>query len=419
VRDPAELTAREALRAMRTGALSVERLACACLDRIAAREPAVRAWAFLDPDLVIARARALDAAPDKGPLHGLPIGVKDVIHTRDMPTRHNSPLFADAGFAPDAACVTLLRSAGALIFGKTETVEFAAIGSPAETRNPHDPARTPGGSSSGSAAAVADGHVPIALGTQTGGSIVRPASFCGVWAMKPTWGLVSNEGCKRFAPSLDTVGWFARSRDDLALMLDVLDSARPAPPSLERPLRIGLCRTPMWADADAATHAVFGAAVETLAKAGARVSDIGGDDLLAPLPALQRLIMRAEGRVSFQPERAGLGGAMSAMAEGVGVCSPGDLAEAGDAAAVARGAFDRLAAPFDAILTPSAVGEAPPGLATTGDLLFNGLWTLLHVPCVNVPGWRGPNGMPVGLTLVGARHSDRRVLAAARAFDAV
>jgi Asp-tRNA(Asn)/Glu-tRNA(Gln) amidotransferase A subunit family amidase len=423
--DTSMLTATQASTAIRTGALSVERLARDCLDRVAERNDVVQAWAYLDPDAVIAAARELDRSPVRGPLHGLPIGVKDVIHTRDMATRHNSSLYAEAGPSPDAACVAILRSAGALIFGKTTTVEFAAIGRPPATQNPHDPARTPGGSSSGSAAAVADGQAPLALGTQTGGSMIRPASFCGVWAMKPTWGRVSNEGCKRFSSILDTLGWYGRCAEDLALMLCVLDASPPSRCVIPNPstLRIAACKTPMWHRAEPETQAAFFAAIDTLNTAGVEISFIDGSDILAPLHDYQSTIMRADGRVAFKselrPDGSGLEGAMAAMANGQDVASHATYLEAFDGAAAARTAFDRLAAPFDAVLVPSAPGEAPEGLASTGDYIFNGTWTLLHTPCVNVPGWAGPHGMPVGLTLTGSRFSDWRVLGVAQALEAV
>jgi Asp-tRNA(Asn)/Glu-tRNA(Gln) amidotransferase A subunit family amidase len=349
--------------AMDRGDLTSETLTAACLGRIRDRDSDVQAWSWIDDDLAMTGARAADAArrhgSPLGPLHGLPIGVKDVMLTRDMPTQYNSPLYA--GFRPggDAACVAILRSAGAVMLGKTHTVEFAATGRPPPTRNPHDPSRTPGGSSSGSAAAVADRHVPLALGTQTGGSIVRPASYCGVWGLKPTWGLVSTEGCKAFAPSLDTVGWFARTVGDLDLLLDVFD----------------------------------------------------------PPPKLHGTVMRGEGRAAFLPQvRADpsrLHESIAAMVAGDTVVSRDALRGAYGLADKARVAFETAAAGFDAVLAPSAVDEAPVGLASTGGFGLNGGWTLLHGPVVNVPGLRGGHGMPVGVTLAGARFTDRRVLAVA------
>jgi Asp-tRNA(Asn)/Glu-tRNA(Gln) amidotransferase A subunit family amidase len=423
--DPYRLTATQAAERIRSGDLSAEALARSCLDRAAARDPDVRAWAFLDPEAVLAQARALDATPPKGPLHGVPIGVKDVILTRDMPTQYNSPFHKGSHPEVDAACVSLLRSAGAVVFGKTDTVEFAATGRKAATRNPHDLARTPGASSSGSAAAVADFHVPIALGTQTAGSMIRPASYCGVWALKPTWGLVSNEGAKRFAATLDTLGWFARGAADLGLMLDVFDPepAETVEPFDVRGARIAVCRTPAWDQAEPATRDALAAGAERLAATGAEVVDLTLPPLFDDAPATAMRIMAAEGRATFFPEyradRELLEEALRGMAENTAGISRADLVAAYDLAGRCREAFAQVAAPYDAVLTPSATGEAPVGLGFTGSPVFNAMWTLLHAPCVNVPGFVGPNGLPVGLTVTGPRFSDREVLAAAEAFGAV
>ncbi len=420
--EPHRMTAARASRLIRAGELSAEALTRACLDRAAARDGEVRAWAFLDPDLALAQARALDAAPSRGPLHGLPVGIKDVILTRDMPTRYNSPFHAGSWLAADAACVSLLRSAGAVVFGKTETVEFAATGRKAPTRNPHDLTRTPGASSSGSAAAVADFHAPLALGTQTAGSVIRPASYCGVWALKPTWGLASTEGAKRFAATLDTLGWFARSAEDLGLMLDVFDPdpSDAAAPFELRGARIGVCRTPSWDQAEPATRAALATGAERLAAAGARLVDLTLPPLFDDLPAAAMRIMSAEGRAAFLPEyRAApelLDEALLGIATNASGISRADLTDAYDLAGACRQAFASVAESFDAVLAPSTTGEAPVGLGFTGSPAFNALWTLLHTPCVNVPGLLGPNGMPVGLTVTGPRFSDRRVLEAAEAF---
>ncbi|WP_304175821.1 amidase [Phenylobacterium aquaticum] len=421
---PADLTAVEAVGRLRSGALSVEAFARACLERVAERDADIRAWTFLDPALVLAQARELDRAGPSGPLHGLPIGIKDVIATRDMPTQHNSPLYVGSHTHLDAACVSLLRSAGAVIFGKTDTVEFAATGRRALTRNPHDLSRTPGGSSSGSAAAVADFHVPMALGTQTGGSTVRPASFCGVPAIKPTFGLVSREGAKPYAPSLDTIGWFGRCVGDLGLLLDVFDPEPATATDFQlRGARIGLCRTPIWDRADPASQAALEAGAQALREAGAEVVDLHLPPAFAALPAQQILVMRAEGRFAFLAEHRAFPGRLEAslrdQVENLDGYSRADLVAAYDAAALGRIAFDRIAGGYDAVLTLSAVGEAPEGLKSVGDLAFNGLWTLLHTPCVNVPGFTGPQGLPIGLTVTGPRFADRQVLAAAEAFEAV
>jgi Asp-tRNA(Asn)/Glu-tRNA(Gln) amidotransferase A subunit family amidase len=250
--DLTQLTGGQAVALMQGGALSVVAYARSLLDHIARSEPGLQAWAWLDPALVEQNARALDRAGPHGALFGLPVAVKDVFLTRDMPTQYNAPGFE--GFWPrmDAAAVAILRAEGALIFGKTHTVEFGATGRVAPTTNPHDPGRTPGGSSSGSAAAVGGGHVPAALATQTAGSVIRPASFCGIYGLKPSWGLVSRDGCRPFAPSLDTVGWYGRSVADLAALYRALvrDARRPDAP--DRP-HVAVCRTAEFAHAEADT----------------------------------------------------------------------------------------------------------------------------------------------------------------------
>ena len=417
--DSAHLTAAETLAAIAEGSLSAQAHARDCLDRIAERDPAVRAWAFLDPARVMAAAEALDRAPAKGRLHGLAIGVKDVILTADMPTRYNAPRHRGDNARIDAACVALLRDAGALMLGKTHTVEYAATGRPPPTRNPHDHRRTPGGSSSGSAAAVADFHVSVTLGTQTGGSIIRPAAYCGVFGFKPTWGLVSREGAKAFAPTLDTVGWLARSASDLTLIYDVFDTEGGDGPDLDlRDMRIGVCRSPVWGQAQDATRRALATGVRRLRRDGARIEDLDLPDSFAHLVGDHGLIMAAEGRASFLPNYrdcpSRLHPSLRAMVENVAGLTGRDLAKAYDRAAAARANFDRIASGFDAILTPSVVGEAPIGLKATGPLTFNALWSLLHVPTINVPGLVGLKGLPVGLTVVGPRFADRQVLAAAR-----
>ncbi len=418
-RDPTDLTAAEACAQLQSGALTAERLARACLERIETRDADVRAWACVDPAMVVARARELDKQTTRGPLHGLPVGIKDVILTRDMPTQHNSPLYQGHHPGVDAACVSLLRSAGAVIFGKTDTVEFASTGRRALTRNPHNLAFGPGGSSSGSAAAVADRHVPLALGTQTAGSVVRPASFCGVWGMKPTWGLVSREGAKTNAYSLDTIGWFGRSTADLALIYDVYD---PEPSAIEplalRGARVAVCLTPVWDQASPETRKALEDGAAALRAAGAEVIDWDLPAGFGDLPELQVLVMRAEARSAFLADARAHPGqleeSLQAQVDNAFGYTRADLLRAYDTAAACRAEFDRLAADFDAVLAPSAPGIAPEGLASVGDPTFNGLWTLLHVPTVNVPGFSGPHGLPVGLTVTGPRFADRRVLAAAQ-----
>ena len=417
---PNRLGAAQAAAMIRAGTLTAERLARACLDRVAERDPDVRAWSFVDPAHVLRAARELDKQPPRGPLHGIPIGVKDMIDTADMPTQHNSPIYAGHRPAQDAAAVATLRAGGALILGKTDTTEFAAAGRTSATRHPHDPTRTPGGSSAGSAAAVADFQVPLALGTQTAGSTIRPASFCGVFALKPTWGAVSREGVKQYAPTLDTVSWFARGLDDLGLMCDVFglhdDAAvRPVPAS---GLRIALCRSPAWPAAGPGTPEALDDAAERLRQAGATVVGLELPQAFDGLGDAQRTIMLAEGRAAFlslarsHPHL--LHDDFLARAENREGITRGQLLAAYDHAARCRAEFDALAGGFDAVLTPSAVGEAPPGVHP-GNAVFNRMWTLLHVPCINIPGRRGPNGMPIGVTLTKPRFTDRQLLAVAAA----
>lgn len=382
----------------------------ACLTRIAKRDREVGAWAHIDADAAFAQSDRLDAATERGPLHGLPIGIKDVLTTFDMPTRYNCNLYREHFPKVDAACVKLLRQAGAVILGKTETVELASIGAPPRTRNPHALDHTPGGSSSGSAAAVADGQVPVAIGTQTGGSIIRPASYCGVWALKPSWGSACTEGAKPFAPSLDTIGWFGRDAADLELLFDAVVPGSAPPRPLKR--KIGVWRTGGWDRAELATRNALDTAAAQLRKLGFEIEDVTLP--LHDLADVHLALMRGEGRRSFLPEvRADAGRVHPRIVEMVRE-EPSDLQPAYNRAAEARLLFDDMALNYDAILSPSATGEAPFGLEFTGDLIFNGLFTLLHVPCVNLPLWTGPSGLPVGLTLSAGRGCDRHLLNVAR-----
>lgn len=422
---PAWMSAVEASASIAAGRLTAEALASACLDRVTERDDTVRAWTHVDPEMVLAHARALDAAPRKGPLHGIPVGIKDILLTRDMPTSYNSELFAGHFPRLDAAAVAVLREAGAVIFGKNDTVEFAVDGRRARTRNPHDPSRTPGGSSSGSAAAVADFQVPLSLGTQTGGSTIRPAAYCGVYGMKPTWNLVPHEGFKVCSASIDTIGFYARCAADLGLLCDAfeVDDGGFAPLEALEGARVGLCRTPVWAQALPETRAAMALAQGLLRKAGAEVVelDLGAD--FERLAAAHRTIMQSEMRSAFLPEHVRFGdrlypGLRDAMRNADGI-SRADQVRAYDLAARCRAAFDEIAAGLAFVVTPSVPGEAPAGLESTGTAVFNRMWTLLHVPCVNVPGFAGPNGMPVGLTVNGPRFADRRVLGAAELLGAL
>ena len=283
--------AAEAARAIADGRTTSEEAVGACLARIAEREDAVRAWAFLDPDLALAQARARDAAAKPaGPLHGVPVGIKDIFDTADMPTEMGSPIYAGHRPAADAAAVAILRSAGAVILGKTITAEFAGT-HPGPTTNPHDRTRTPGGSSQGSAASVADGMVPVALGTQTGGSVLRPSSYCGIVGFKPTFGTFNRAGIKFAAESLDTIGLHARKLEDIVLVRDVLTGREPkgiAP--LERPPRIGVCRTFLWHLAESETVSAIEEAADAIRKAGAVVDEIELPAAFAALTDARRAI---------------------------------------------------------------------------------------------------------------------------------
>ena len=416
---PNELDATQALALLRAGQMSVEEMARATLARVAARDEAVRGWAFLDPEAVLEKARALDAAPVKGPLHGIPVAVKDVILTQDMPTQHNSPLYRDSFPRLDAGCVKTLRAAGALIFGKTDTTEFASVTRRGTARHPQDPTRTPGGSSSGSAAVVADFQATLGLGTQTAGSTIRPGSFCGIYAMKPTWGAINREGLKMLALSLDTLGLYARSADDLALLAQVfaLEDKAPAPAFALKGARIAACRSPAWDKTEPASRDAFARGVDLLRAAGAEVEPLDLPPAFDRLPEHQATVMAGEARATFLSELRAQGDLLhddlKALAAGRGVTTAALLA-ALDIAAACRAQFDEIASHYDAVLTPSARGEAPQG-DTTGDAALNAMWTLLHAPVINVPGFKGPNGLPVGLSLTSARYTDRRLIAVAQA----
>ena len=414
-----ELTATRALELMQAGQLSVEELARVCLARIRERDPVVRGWVHLDPELVLRNARELDKREVKGPLHGIPIAVKDVIMTADMPTQHNSPLYKDSFPTVDAGCIKTLRAAGALIFGKTDTTEFAAVTRGGTARHPLDPNRTPGGSSSGSAAVVADSQVPIGLGTQTAGSTIRPGSFCGIYAMKPTWGAINREGLKMLALSLDTLGLFARSAEDLDLLADVfaLEDRAPVAPFALRGARIAACRSPAWDKTEPATREAFDRGISLLREVGAEVEPLDLPPAYSSLPDCCATVMAGEAQVSLlseiraQPEL--LHADLTAMAVNSKDVTKAALVAAYDAAAQCRIAFDEIAAGYDAVLTPSARGEAPVG-TTTGDAAVNAMWTLLHVPVISVPGFTGPSGLPVSLSLTSPRYTDRHLLQVAK-----
>ena len=417
--DPANLLAASvAVVRIAAGELTSEGLVRACLERIAERDADVGAWEHVDPEATIAEARARDTSPPLGPLHGLPVGVKDIIDTADMPTGYGSPIWRGHRPARDAACVALVRAVGGVILGKTVTTEFAYF-TPGRTANPHDLGRSPGGSSSGSAAAVADHMVPVALGTQTAGSIIRPAAFCGVVGYKPSFGTISRSGVLSFAESLDTVGALSRSVADAALLASV--AARRADllvPDTPGPVpRVGVHRTADWELVSAGSQAAVTDVARRLARAGAAVSDAVLPTWFAELPSAQATVMAFEAARAFAPELREHGARLSptlrALLDKGGGLSPKEYL---DALGLAQAGRQELAALFerhDLVLTPSAPGAAPPGLGATGDPVFNRTWTLLGTPCVQLPTGTSERGLPVGAQLVGRPGDDARVLAMA------
>lgn len=416
------------------GALRAVDLAQACLDRIAAIEPTIQAWAWLDGDHVMAQAQALDAhratGRPIGPLHGLPVGLKDVIDTARMPTVNGTEL--DAGRVPvaDAWLVGQLKAAGAIIMGKTVSTELAFL-HPGKTRNPYDPERTPGGSSSGSAAAVAAGMVPLAIGTQTGGSVIRPAAFCGVVGFKPTFGAIPRTGVLVQSPSLDTIGVFARTVEDAALVGEalfghhpadratrpmphprLLETARSAPPVVPT---LAFVRPPGFDTADEVTKAAFAELVETL---GERCFEAPLPNAFDEAATIRERINFAEmARHYFTYERRGRDRLSPVMQETLdaGKAIPArDYIAALDWPDVLNAGLEEIFDRCDAIVTPATLGPAPVGLAGTGSPLFNGLWTLCGTPAVTVPLMADAGGLPMGVQLVGRRGDDARLLRTAR-----
>jgi Asp-tRNA(Asn)/Glu-tRNA(Gln) amidotransferase A subunit family amidase len=411
-----QLSASAAARCLATREITAEQMARACLARIEAREAAVGAWIHLDPDAVLAQARQLDAGPVRGLLHGLPLGVKDLIDTADMPTAYGSPVYAGHRPRTDAACVALARAAGALVLGKTVTTEFAWF-HPGKTANPHNPAHTPGGSSSGSAAAVADCMVPFAFGTQTAGSIIRPASYCGIVGYKPTHGMLPRAGIKPLSDSLDTLGALTRTVADAALLVSALCGRDLLPRPLEQAPRIGLCRTHEWSAALPETVAALENAGVALGRAGAKVSEVVLPQVFAGLRQAQIDIMNYEICAALACERlqhqARLSDKLKQLLETAGQCDAARYDAALALLASCRSRLDQEFSGLDVLLAPSAPGEAPAGLAATGDPVFCRIWTLLHVPAINLPCALGPLGLPVGLQIIGRVGDDARALAVA------
>jgi Asp-tRNA(Asn)/Glu-tRNA(Gln) amidotransferase A subunit family amidase len=418
VTDLRSLSAREAARQIAERRITAEELTAAYVERIEAREPVVGAWQYFDREAALAAARRRDAEPPRGPLHGIPIAVKDLIDTVDMPTAYGSPIYRGHRPAADASCVALARAAGAVVLGKTVTTEFATF-TPGKTANPRNPAHTPGGSSSGSAAAVADGMAPLAFGTQTAGSVIRPGAYCGCVAFKPSFGLINRAGVKPLADSLDTVGVFARSIEDAAFFAGVLGE-RPALRQLalpQQPPRYGLYRTPLWDKAEPVTAAALDIARGALESAGAIISELP----IAPehdgLTEAQDTIMWFETVRALAYERIEHSAELSprlAQLIDAGIAIGADVYDRALAgAATARAGLAAFFGEYDAILVPAAPGEAAAGLGNTGDPIFNRMWTLLGVPCVALPAHWAESGLPTAVQLVGRRRDDARLTACA------
>jgi Asp-tRNA(Asn)/Glu-tRNA(Gln) amidotransferase A subunit family amidase len=432
---PAALTASEAARRIREGLLTSEELVQSCLEQIRAFEPKIQAWQFLDEEHALAQARALDERKRNGeplgPLHGVPVGVKDIIDTADMPTENGTVLHKGRTPRDDAGVVTQLRAAGAVILGKTVTTECAYF-NPGKTRNPHNPEHTPGGSSSGSAAAVASSMVPLALGSQTAGSVIRPAAFCGVYGFKPTHGLIPRHGILQLSRTLDHVGVFARSVDDVALLLEQLQGYDERDPDTRPRARIpfgevsreepplqpmfAFIKTPHWERADADMKEAYAELQEAL---GAQIEEVELFPSASEGWDWQRTIMEAE--MSSNLEALWIAGKDKLSERLRSLMERGRETRVIDYQRTLRRiaptieSFDELFRErYDAILTPPALGTAPRGLGATGDPAFCVLWTLLGMPAITLPLMQGANGLPLGIQLVGRRNYDARLLRTAR-----
>jgi Asp-tRNA(Asn)/Glu-tRNA(Gln) amidotransferase A subunit family amidase len=429
------LSASEAARLIRDGAISSEQLVEACLARVREIDEPVRAWAFLDPDHALAQARAADewrlSGRPCGRLHGIPVGIKDIFDTADMPTENGSVLHSGRTPSRDATAVARLRAAGAVIMGKTVTTEFAYFG-PGKTRNPHSPEHTPGGSSSGSAAAVAAEMVPLALGSQTNGSTIRPAAFCGVLGFKPTHGLISRRGVLALSRTLDHVGLFARTIDDIALLAEQLAGYDDLDPDTQPRARIpfvevaaeepplppmfAFVKTPYWDRVDEDTKEGFAELLESL---GDRVEEIELFPSVTEAWNWHRTIMEAEMAANLEREweagRDRLSETLRALLERGREVRALDYQRAIARIRPIHESFVELFEQrYDAILTPAAPGAAPKGLASTGDPAFCTLWTLCGMPAISLPLLESADGLPLGVQLVGPRDGDARLLRNAR-----
>jgi amidase len=405
------LTASDAARRLAAREITSEALVADCLSRIDAHDGTIGAWAHLDGDYALSQARACDAADTAiGPLHGVPVGVKDVLDTHDMPTEYGSGIYKGHRPEADSRCVAALRAAGAVLLGKTTTTQFASP-LPVGVRNPHDTERTPGVSSSGSAAAVADFMVPLANGTQTGGSVILPAAFCGLVGYKASLDGLDRTGIQALKESLDTLGYFARSVEDIALVFSAV-TGNAVPAKINRP-KIGVCRTPMWAEAEDHAQAALENSASALAKAGYDVADV---DLPPELDSIEdpfRVISNYEGKAALADDfRDHMKQMNPWMREtGESVWSDEEYAAAVAAANTARAALARVYEDFPVLLTPSTAGEAPADLVSPTMSSFNRMWTLMHGPTITLPVARGANNMPIGIQIAAGVGDDAALIA--------
>lgn len=429
-----EMTAVQAVTAIREGDVTSEELVSACLDHIDETEETVQAWIYLDRDHALTQAKKADLARKSGfpmgPLHGVPVGIKDIFDTDDMPTEDGTVLHAGRRPMGDATVVAQLREAGAVIMGKTVTTELAVYG-PGKTRNPRNPEHTPGGSSSGSAAAVAANMVPLAVGTQTNGSVIRPAAYCGVVGYKPSHGLVSRTRVLRQSPPLDTVGVFARTVEDAALLAETImgyddrDAAmRPAARATlvktamsEPPVEpdIAFVKTPVWDQADEDTRGAFEELAEHL---GERITEVALSDTFDDVHEWHRRIMEADlaknFRIDEEKGRDKITSVLCEMLDRGKAVSAIEYNTAVDQVLACNDILDEVFERYDAIITPATMGTAPQGLGSTGSPIFCTIWTYCGMPAVTLPLLEGSNGLPMGVQLVGPRGDDARLLRSAR-----
>ena len=406
------LTAAEASSKLEKGTATSRKLVEDCLARIEARDKDVCSWAYIDPALALAQADARDKEPRRSALHGVPVGIKDIFDTWDMPTAYGFGPLKSHRPAVDTALVSILRSAGAVILGKCVTTEFASP-VPIGTRNPHDFTRSPGVSSSGSAAAVADYMVPLALGSQTGGSTILPAAFCGVVGYKASLMGLDRGGIRHLRPSLDTMGLFARSIEDVILLRSVLTGVAAAPESISRP-RIGICRSIRWSEAQPETVKALEQAVDALKRAGAEMVDAEMPPVFNGIEESFRIISSLEGSRALALEARDHLDQMNHWVKGAQTATKSITLTQYDAAQLhaieCRHALQACFERCDVILTPSTCGEAVADLTSVSNSAFNRIWTLMHTPCATIPAYEGPNGMPVGVQIVGPVGSDDRML---------